>query len=179
VHADQVVIAAGSWSALLAGLPRTVVPPVRPVKGQIIRLRFDPAAPPVTRNIRALARGWSVYVVPRESGELVVGATVEDKGFDMSVTAGGVHELLAAAIDVLPIVSELEQTEAIARLRPATPDNAPVLGPTAIDGLVLATGHHRNGILLAPITGDAIAALLAEGKLIAEAEPFRIARFGS
>lgn len=179
LDADQVVIAAGSWSALLAGLPPSVVPPVRPVKGQVVRLRFDPGAPPVERNIRAVARGTSVYVVPRESGELVVGATVEEKGFDTTVTAGGVHELLDAAIDVLPVLGELEQTETIARLRPGTPDNAPVLGPTEVEGLVLATGHHRNGVLLAPITADAITAQLTDGKLLAEAEPFTIARFGS
>ena len=150
---------------------------MRPVKGQIIRLRFDPHDPPLRRNVRALARGTSIYAVPRESGELVVGATVEEKGFDTTVTAGGMRDLLEAAIDVLPVVAELEQTEGIARLRPATPDNAPVLGPTAVDRLVLATGHHRNGVLLAPITADAITALLVDGKLPAEAEPFTIERF--
>src|SRR5690606_13001210 len=118
---------------------RAVVPPVRPVKGQIVRLRFDPSDPPLTRNVRALARGRPIYLVPRASGELVVGATVEEKGFDITVTAGGLHELLTAAIDVVPTVRELEQTEVIARLRPATPDNAPVIGPTALDGLLLAT----------------------------------------
>jgi glycine oxidase len=174
---DRVVVAAGPWSAQLAGLPATAVPPVRPVKGQILRLRFDPADPPVTRNIRGLARGWSVYLVPRTSGELVVGATVEEQGFDASVTAGAVRELLEAAIDVVPAVGELELVEAIARLRPATPDNAPIIGSTPVDGLVLATGHHRNGVLLAPITADAVVGLLADGVISPEAAPFGIERF--
>jgi glycine oxidase len=172
-----VVVAAGAWSGSLEGLPPEVVPPVRPVKGQIIRLRFDTNDPPLRRNVRALARGWAIYVVPRASGELVVGATVEEKGFDTAVTAGGLRELLEAAIDVLPVVAELEQTEAIAALRPTTPDNAPVLGPTAVDRLVLATGHHRNGVLLAPITADAITQLLLDGTLPTEAAPFTIERF--
>jgi glycine oxidase len=153
------------------------VPPVRPVKGQIIRLRVEAGELPVQRNLRALAHGRSIYVVARASGEIVVGATIEDKGFDTAVTAGGLHELLDAAVDVLPGLGELEQTEAIARLRPATPDNGPVLGPTTMERLVLATGHHRNGVLLTPITADAIAALLVDGQLPSEAQPFTLSRF--
>lgn len=177
LHSEHVVVAAGAWSAALRGLPRAVVPPVRPVKGQIVRLRFDPSDPPLTRNVRALARGRPIYLVPRASGELVVGATVEEKGFDITVTAGGLHELLTAAIDVVPTVRELEQTEVIARLRPATPDNAPVIGPTALDGLLLATGHHRNGVLLTPVTADAIAALVLQQPPVPEASTFGIERF--
>lgn len=177
VHASHVVIALGAWSGATPGVPPSATPPVRPVKGQIIRLRFDPADPPLHRNVHALARGSEIYLLPRASGELVIGATVEEKGFDTTVTAGGVHELLDAAIDVLPVVAELEHIESIARLRPGSADNAPVLGPTGIEGLVLATGHHRNGVLLTPVTADAVAALLAEGKLPTEAEAFTLERF--
>jgi glycine oxidase len=176
VEAAQVVVALGCWAADV-GLPPEVCPPVRPVKGQIVRLRFEPDDPPLTRNIRGLARGSSVYLVPRVSGELVVGATVEEKGFDTMVTAGGVHELLDAAIDLVPVVAELEVVETLARLRPGSPDNAPILGPTTVDGLTLAAGHHRNGVLLAPVTADAVAALLVDGSLPEVAEPFTIARF--
>lgn len=175
--ADRVVVAAGCWSAVLGGLPGA--PPVRPVKGQILRLRFDPADPPLTRIVRALADGRSVYLVPRASGELVVGATVEEQGFDTTVTAGAVHDLLRAAIDVVPEVAELEVVEALARLRPGTPDNAPILGPVPGDErVVLATGHYRNGILLAPVTADAIVELLTTGSVPALAAPFAPSRFG-
>ena len=103
-----------------------------------------------------------VYVVPRGDGRLVVGATVEEQGFDTRVTAGGVHELLREAYRALPEIAELELVEATAGLRPATPDNLPLIGPGAIDGLVLATGHFRNGILLAPLTADRIAGRLLD-----------------
>jgi glycine oxidase len=161
----------------VAGVPAEAAPPVRPVKGQILRLRFDPVSPPVTRNVHGLVHGWSIYLVPRTDGELVIGATVEEKGFDTTVTAGGVRELLDAAVELVPTVAELEQVEALARLRPASADHAPVIGPTSLEGLVLATGHHRNGVLLAPITADAVASLLIDGTLPPEVAPFTIERF--
>jgi glycine oxidase len=177
VDAEWVVLAAGARSGSVLGVPPCARPPVRPVKGQILRLRFDPAAPPLCHNVRALVRGASVYLVPRDNGELVVGATVEEQGFDVSATAGGVHDLLRAAIEVVPMVAELELVEAIARSRPGTPDNAPVIGPTALDGLILATGHHRNGVLLAPITADAVTAILLGGEPSPELASFDIGRF--
>jgi glycine oxidase len=117
-----------------------------------------------------------VYVVPRGDGRVVLGATVEERGFELTVTAGGVHELLREAYRVLPEIGELELTEAIAGLRPGTPDNAPLIGPGALDGLVLATGHFRNGILLAPITADAVASLLAGEEPPPSAVPMAPAR---
>ena len=138
-----------AWSAA-DWLPAEARPPVRPVKGQILTLRGPPAEP-VCERIVVTER---VYLVPRADGRLVVGATVEEQGFDTRVTAGGVHELLREAYRALPEVAELELVEAIAGLRPATPDNVPLIGPGAIDGLVLATGHFRNGILLAPLTAE-------------------------
>ncbi|MFV5997842.1 glycine oxidase ThiO [Streptomyces sp. NPDC056231] len=176
--ADQVVLASGSLSGRLAGLPDEVVPPVRPVKGQVLRLTVPAAyAPFLTRTVRAVVRGGHVYLVPRENGELVVGATSEEMGWDTTVTAGGVYELLRDAHELVPGITELPLAETRAGLRPASPDNAPLLGPTALPGLHLATGHHRNGVLLTPVTGDAMAELLTTGELPAVARPFTAGRF--
>ncbi|MFJ9718300.1 glycine oxidase ThiO [Streptomyces sp. NPDC101213] len=176
--ARQVVLAAGSLSGRLAGVPAEVLPPVRPVKGQVLRLTVPRRyAPFLTRTVRAVVRGSQVYLVPRENGELVVGATSEEMGWDTTVTAGGVYELLRDAHELVPGITELPLAETRAGLRPCSPDNAPLLGPTGLDGLLLATGHHRNGVLLAPVTGDALAHALATGELPAEARPFTPRRF--
>ena len=156
-RADHVVLAAGAWSGATSWLPPVARPPVRPVKGQILTLRGDPDKP-ICQRIVVSDR---VYLVPRPDGRVIVGATVEERGFDIHVTAGGVHELLREAYRAVPEVAELELVETLAGLRPGTPDNAPLIGPGALDGLVLATGHYRNGILLAPISAEAVAALLA------------------
>ncbi|MGW4734840.1 glycine oxidase ThiO [Streptomyces shenzhenensis] len=178
--AGQVVLAAGSLSGRLAGLPRDVLPPVRPVKGQVLRLTVPGRyAPFLSRTVRAVVRGSQVYLVPRENGELVVGATSEELGWDTTVTAGGVYELLRDAHELVPGITELPLTETRAGLRPGSPDNAPLLGPTALDGLLMATGHYRNGVLLTPVTGDVMAHALATGDLPEEARPFTPARFGA
>ena len=156
-RAGQVVLAAGAWSGAAPWLPPEARPPVRPVKGQILTLRGNPDQP-VCRRIVVSER---VYLVPRPDGRLIVGATVEERGFDVQVTAGGVHELLREAYRALPDVAEMELVETVAGLRPGTPDNAPLVGPAGLDGLMLATGHYRNGILLTPITAEAVAAFLA------------------
>lgn len=170
--AGTVVLALGAWSGKLPGAPAV---PVRPVKGQILRLAGAEGL--LDGTVRALVRGRPVYLVPYGHGRLVVGATVEDKGFDPAVTAGAVHDLLRDAIDVVPGVTELELIETIARYRPATPDNAPLLGPSRLPGLAVATGHYRNGVLLAPVTGDVIADLLTTGELPVLAAPFAADRF--
>ncbi|MFJ3707554.1 glycine oxidase ThiO [Streptomyces sp. NBC_01387] len=176
--AGQVVLAAGSLSGRLAGVPAEVLPPVRPVKGQVLRLTVPPGyAPFLSRTVRAVVRGSHLYLVPRENGELVIGATSEELGWDTTVTAGGVYELLRDAHELVPGVTELRFTETCAGLRPTSPDNAPLLGPTALPGLHLATGHFRNGVLLTPVTGDAMADLLADGALPPEARPFTPRRF--
>ncbi|MFI5974602.1 glycine oxidase ThiO [Streptomyces sp. NPDC051452] len=179
LRAGQVVLAAGSMSGRLAGLPPALVPPVRPVKGQVLRLtvpgRF---APFLSRTVRAVVRGSHVYLVPRENGELVVGATSEELGWDTTVTAGGVYELLRDAHELVPGITELPLTETRAGLRPGSPDNAPLLGPSGLDGLLLATGHYRNGVLLTPITGDVLAHALTTGDVPEEARPFTPRRFG-
>ncbi|HLF40429.1 MAG TPA: FAD-dependent oxidoreductase [Acidimicrobiia bacterium] len=177
LEAGAVVLAAGCWSAEVPGLPSGCLPPVRPVKGQILRLQ-GPADPPVlTRTVRGLHHGRSVYVVPRVSGRIVVGATVEEKGFDTAVTAGAVRELLEDAIELVPALGELELVEALARLRPGSPDNAPLIGPAGIDGLVVATGHYRNGILLTPVTADAVVEVLQTGEVPEVVAPFSPQRF--
>jgi len=181
LRADWVVLAAGWRSGSLAGLPPDAVPPVRPVKGQILRLRPFSGGPPglLTRTVRGVVQGSSVYLVPRESGELVVGATQEEMGSDTRVTAGGVWELLRDARAIVPGITELELAEAVAGLRPGTPDNAPILGPAGLPGLVLATGHFRAGVLLAPVTADLISGYLATGELDERAAPFGPGRFST
>ncbi|GGZ31629.1 glycine oxidase ThiO [Streptomyces poonensis] len=176
--AGQTVLAAGSLSGRLAGIPEEALPPVRPVKGQVVRLAVPPRyAPFLSRTVRAVVRGSQVYLVPRENGELVVGATSEELGWDTTVTAGGVYELLRDAHELVPGITELPLTETRAGLRPGSPDNAPLLGPTALDGLVLATGHYRNGVLLTPVTGDVMAHVLTTGGLPDVARDFTPRRF--
>jgi glycine oxidase len=178
--AGQVVLAAGSLSGKLPGVPADVLPPVRPVKGQVLRLTVPKRyAPFLSRTVRAVVRGSQVYLVPRENGELVVGATSEELGWDTTVTAGGVYELLRDAHELVPGITELPLTETRAGLRPGSPDNAPLLGPTALDGLLVATGHYRNGVLLTPVTGDAMAHVLTTGELPEEARPFAPGRFST
>ncbi|GGV61891.1 glycine oxidase ThiO [Streptomyces thermoviolaceus subsp. apingens] len=176
--AEQVVLAAGSRSGQLAGVPDDVLPPVRPVKGQVVRLTVPKRyAPFLNRTVRAVVRGSQVYLVPRLSGELVIGATTEELGWDTTVTAGGVYELLRDAHELVPGITELPLTETRAGLRPGSPDNAPLLGPTELPGLLLATGHYRNGVLLTPVTGDALAHALTTGELPDVARPFTPRRF--
>jgi glycine oxidase len=182
LDADRTVLAAGSRSGMVEGLPEPALPPVRPVKGQVLRLRM-PDGPPgqgpfLSRTVRAVVRGGHVYLVPRENGELVVGATSEELGWDTTVTAGGVYELLRDAHELVPGITELPLLETLAGLRPGSPDNAPLLGPVpSLPGLVLATGHHRNGVLLTPVTGEVLAEVLTGGELPPYATPFSPERF--
>ncbi|MGI8814404.1 MAG: glycine oxidase ThiO [Pseudonocardia sp.] len=181
--ADEVLIAAGAWSAALhpslAGL-------VRPVKGEILRLRHRLGAlPPPRRTVRAVVDGRHVYLVPRDDGGLVLGATEYETGFDAQVTVGGVRDLLRDAERVLPGVAEYALVEASAGLRPGSPDNLPLIGRLS-SGLLVATGHGRNGILLAPVTADAVLTLLSGARVpavAAAADPARLtgseARCGS
>jgi glycine oxidase len=172
--ADVVVVAAGWCSpGVLAALGHPL--PIRPLKGQVLRLG---AAPDILRRtVRATVRGREVYLVPRPDGEVVVGATSEDVGPDTTTAAGAVHDLLHDAIEVLPELAEAELREAIARLRPATADNLPVVGATCVDGLVIAAGHGRDGVLLAPITGDTVVAQVCGGDPPLEADSFAAQRF--
>ncbi len=175
--ADKVVLATGAWAGAESWLPESARPPVRPVKGEILELRSPDGAPPCERIVAS----ERVYLVPRPDGRLIVGATTAERGFDATVTAGGVHELLREAYRLLPDVAEMELAESMAGLRPGTPDNLPLIGLGTLDGLVLACGHYRNGILLAPLTAKALAELLSGGELpdsVAAADPERLAGVG-
>ena len=156
VSAGQVVLAAGAWSGQIEGLPAAARVRVRPVKGQILRLR-DPSGPGLLRRVVRFEGG---YLVPRADGSYALGATVEEKGFELTPTAGGVYELLRYASELVPGIDELWIEELSVGLRPGTPDNAPAIGRGALEGLVWATGHHRNGILLAPLTAELVVGTL-------------------
>ncbi len=177
LRADRVVLAAGPWSQDLKGIPPEALPPVRPVKGQVVRLRAT--TPFLNHCVRGLVRGSSVYLVPRADGEVVVGATQEELGFDTTVTAGGLWELLRDARELLPGVTELAFMEVSAGLRPGSPDNAPIIGPSVVPDLLLATGHFRNGVLLTPVTADAMAELLVTGEAPEVIRPFSPRRFAA
>ena len=158
IAAATVVVCAGAHSG---GLHPALHGLVRPVKGEILRLAARPGAfPPPRRTVRALVDGRPVYLVPRDDGGLVLGATQTEVGFDTTVTVGGVRDLLRDAERILPGIAEYALVETAAGLRPGSPDNRPLIGALGPDGLLVATGHHRNGMLLAPVTADAVAALL-------------------
>jgi glycine oxidase len=173
VAAGAVVLAAGAWSRRVEGLPAACRPPVRPVKGQMLALRMDAAAP----LARHVVWAPNVYMVPRLDGRLILGATVEEKGFDASLTAGGVLSLLEAAWRALPAVEDLPIDEMWVGHRPGSRDDMPILGRAPADGLIYATGHHRNGILLAPVTADAVARLVLDGVVDPAIAPFAADRF--
>jgi glycine oxidase len=177
-----VVLAAGWRTGQIAGVPGYLAAAFRPVKGQILRLRHPDGMPPIlARTVRAIVRGGDVYLVPRADGEVVVGAT-QDERDDLDVTAGAVHDLLHDAMSVLPAVSELVLAEARAGLRPGSADNGPVVGwaeraclparGRPASGLIAAAGHFRNGIMLSAATADAVTSLLAGDQPAAEWMPF-------
>jgi len=155
IAAHAVVVAAGAWSGTLG----PGAPPVRPVKGQIASLRAaDPALAPAR-----IVRSPRCYLLGRGDGRVVLGATMEERGFDVATTADGVYRLMEAALELVPDAGELEWKGVRAGLRPGTPDNLPVIGRGEPAGLVWATGHHRNGVLLAPLTGGLVADLIERG----------------
>ena len=171
--ADIVVLAAGAWSREIAGIPASYLPPVRPIKGQMLALSMDPAAP-LVRHVIWLPRG---YLVPRLDGRLIVGATVEERGFDDKITAGGLLALIEGAWRAVPAIEELSVAETWVGFRPGSRDDAPMLGPSGIDQFVVATGHHRNGILLTPITAKAISGYVLTGRVPEVVTPFAPDRF--
>lgn len=166
ISAQHVVLAAGPWSEQIAGLPASARIPVRPVKGQILRLG-DRSGPGLLRRTVRFEGG---YLLPRGDGRYVLGASMEERGFELAPTAGGVYELLRDAHELVPGVRELEIEELSVGLRPGTPDNTPAVGRGTLDGLIWATGHHRNGILLAPLTAELVTGLLDPAAAAANAE---------
>ena len=170
---DTVVVAAGAWSRDIDGIPADLRPPVRPLKGQMLSVQMEVEEP----LLRHVVWAPGVYLVPRNDGRLVIGATVEEKGFDDTLTAGGVLDLLRDTWEALPGVTELPIVEMWVGHRPSSRDDAPILGPTPVEGLVMATGHHRNGILLAPVTADAVSQFILTGEVMPAIEPFSIDRF--
>ncbi len=156
VAAERVVVAAGAWSGALEGIPTEARVPVRPVRGQLLRL-IDRSGAGLLRSVVRFEGG---YIVPRADGRYVLGATVEERGFDVEPDVGGIYELLRDAHELVPGVSELKIEEVCVGLRPGTPDNAPAIGWGEPEGLLWATGHYRNGILLAPLTAQLVVELL-------------------
>jgi glycine oxidase len=171
--ADIVVLAAGAWSRGIGGLPPDRQPPVRPLKGQVLTLQMDASAPLISHVVWAPG----AYMVPRRDGRLIVGATVEEKGFDETITAGGVLTLLEAAWRAVPAVEDLPIEEICVGHRPGSRDDAPILGRGPLEGLFYATGHHRNGILLAPVTADTMARLILDDVVEPAIQPFGLERF--
>ncbi len=169
VSAGWTIIAAGSFSANIAGV--NTYAPVRPAKGQMISLRADQ-----TKIERVL---WSdkIYLVPRNDGRILAGATVEYVGFDKNVTAGGLDKILTGALELAPDLAQGRVEETWAGLRPDSPDHLPILGPTDIDGLLIATGHFRSGILLTPITARLIREWITQQRVSVEWERFSPLRF--
>ena len=176
LSAEQVLLANGTATPSLAG---AFLPPARPVKGQILRLRTPSGGPSLSRTLRAVVAGSSVYIVPRADGRVVVGVTVEEHGAAGTVTAGGVYELLRDATRVLPALKEFELLEAFAAARPGSPDNAPIVGATPRRGLFVATGHYRHGILLTPVTLEVLEAVLRGEEAPEWAAPLSPGRFAT
>lgn len=171
IGAERVVVAAGAWSGLLKWIPGSP-PPIQPVRGQMVCVDGR-AVPPLGRVIY----GPEQYLVPRRDGRVLLGATVEKTGFDASVTAGGVSDVIREGLRMAPGLAEAPVVETWAGLRPMSKDGKPILGPAGLDRLVLATGHFRNGILLAPITARLIADFLEHGAVPAAMAPFLADRF--
>jgi len=172
VDCENLVVSAGAWSRLIPGIPDNILPPVRPVKGQIITLEMNDEC-----NINPAIRGQDVYLVPKSDGRLLVGASNEDLGFDTEPTAGEIFRLLERGWETIPAIYDLHIKSIDVGLRPGSRDHNPILGKTFIDGMYFATGHYRNGVLLAPITGISLCELIINGSTFDEINFFNISRF--
>jgi glycine oxidase len=172
VHAEHVVLAAGAWTSLVPGLPRALAAAVRPVRGQLVRAELRA---PIARRI---VFAEHAYIVSRPDGRVVCGATMEEVGFAKEVTLGAVGALASQAVHVLPGLASARFVDADVSFRPASIDGMPLIGPSGLEGLWLATGHFRNGILLAPATASLIAAQIAVGERACEVGPFDPRRLG-
>ncbi len=171
VEADRVVVAAGAWSSQLDGL-NGAAPPIRPVKGQIVGLEMQ-----VPFDLQHVVRGPEAYVVPKADGRVMVGATAEEQGYDEAVTGEGLFRNLEGGWEVVPGILDLDVQCTCTGFRPASRDHAPVLGPSAAPGIVMATGHYRHGILLTPVTAEEIARCILDDTVSPWLEPFLPTRF--
>jgi glycine oxidase len=169
VEATWTIIAAGCFSAAIEGV--AAYAPLRPAKGQMVALRTDDV------EIDRVLWGEHIYLVPRNDGRILAGATVEYAGFDKRTTAGGIEKILSAAIELAPGLANARIEETWAGLRPDTPDHLPILGPTDMDGLLMATGHFRSGILLTPITARLISEWITEQRVSVDWDRFSPLRF--
>jgi len=172
--ADTIVLCAGAWSGSIDGMPADVVPQVRPIRGQILRL---------TRTadfaMKHVVRGPRAYLLPKDDGTVVVGATQEEAGFDATPTAGGIKTILENAWEMVPSIYDLPIERVEVGLRPGTRDHLPLIGATRIRGLIMATGHFRHGILFAPTTADAVCRGILTGDFGADVAAFAPDRFAS
>lgn len=170
--AEKIIVAAGCWSKQLEGIPKELLPPVRPVKGQIITLRADD-----TFALSHVVRAPDAYLLPKDDGRVILGASEEEMGFDTSITAGPVYKLLERGWETIPAIYDLVVDEIEAGLRPGSRDHDPIVGETPIGGLYYATGHYRHGILLAPSTAYEMSNLLLDAKSSELFAPFKPGRF--
>lgn len=173
IPVEHVVLAAGAWSGSMNGLPQNILPPVFPMKGQLLSLQMDVRMP----LLRHVVWTPQVYLVPRGDGRLIVGATLEDKGFDATLTAGGILHLLRETWEAIPGIEELPLLESWAGFRPTSRDDAPILGQSGLKNLGFMTGQHRHGILMTPLLAAAMCEYICDGKLPDVAAPFTIHRF--
>jgi glycine oxidase len=172
IAVSNLVIAAGAWSKQIEGIPENVLPPVRPVKGQILSLHMQGET-----KITHAVRGRDVYLVPKADGRLIIGASNEEMGFDTNPTAGEIYRLLERAWETVPGIYEYPIEEIQVGLRPGSLDHEPIIGDSEIEGLYFATGHYRNGILLTPITAFELSEWIVTGRKSEVLEPFQISRF--
>ncbi len=172
IQFSRLILAMGCWSRHLDGIPDEYLPPVRPVKGQILTLQMSQSL-----ALSKVVRSPRVYLAPKHDGRLVVGATTEERGFDESITAGGVLDLLQDAYEATPAIYEMTLQEVRVGLRPASRDNEPILGESPYPNIFYATGHYRHGILLAPVTAFEMSNYLLNAVFSDEAKPFVASRF--
>ena len=173
IKTKEIIVCSGAWTNKIKNIEIKEVP-IRPVKGQMVCLKI----PKGTSLLKHILWRENVYLVPRDNSDLIIGATEEEMGFDKSITAGGIYNLLKIEREVLPAIENLSIVESWSGLRPATRDEAPIIGPSKkIKGLIYATGHHRNGILLAPLTSNIIKNYYLNGKIENDFNNLRPGRF--
>jgi glycine oxidase len=168
---ENVIAAAGSFTADISSLARFA--PTRPVRGQMLALRSNEI------RLERVVRSEKGYLVPRRDGRIIAGSTLEDAGFDKSITPGGIRQILDGVLELVPGLANAKIIETWAGLRPGTPDTLPILGPTDVKGLFVATGHYRNGILLAPVTAKLLRDWIVSGRTSVNADLFSPLRFSA